>query len=92
MEKHKRIHRIKNRIIDMPREVYTKEPKIITVGFNELIIENYKSILKYEEEYIRLETEIGNLNINGTDLNLIQMKEDHIKITGKIISMDLERK
>ena len=92
MEKHRRIRRIKDKVIDIPREIYTNEPKIITIGFNELNIENYKSILKYEEDYIKLETEIGILNINGTNLCLVKMKEENLKITGKIISMDLERK
>ncbi len=92
MEKHRRIRRIKDKVIDIPREIYTNEPKIITIGFKELNIENYKSILKYEEDYIKLETEIGILNINGTNLCLVKMKEENLKITGKIISMDLERK
>ena len=77
-----------NRMLDMPKELYTKEPKIVIVGFKELIIENYKSILEYEENFVKLETHIGAINIEGIGLNLAQMKEDSLKITGKITAIE----
>ena len=84
------INRI-NRMLEMPKETYTNEPKIIITGFNELIIENYKGILEYEEYYIKLSTFIGCININGINLKLDKMTEDCLKITGKIESLDIER-
>ena len=84
------INRI-NRMLEMPKETYTNEPKIIITGFNELIIENYKGILQYEEYYIKLSTFIGSININGFNLKLDKMTEDSLKITGKIESLDIER-
>lgn len=80
-----------NRILEMPKETYTNEPKIVITGFNELIIENYKGILEYEEYYIKLSTYIGSININGLNLKLDKMNEDCLKITGKIESIDIER-
>lgn len=80
-----------NRMLEMPKETYTNEPKIIIAGFNELFIENYKGILEYEEYYIKLNTYIGNININGFSLKLDKMTEDSLKVTGKIESIDIER-
>ncbi len=80
-----------NRALEMPKEIYTNEPKLIIVGFNELVIENYKGILEYEDYYIKLNTFIGSININGFNLNLEKMTEDNLKITGKIESIDIER-
>ncbi len=80
-----------NRMLEIPKEVYTNEPKIIITGFNELIIENYKGILEYEEYYIKLSTYIGSININGLNLKLDKMTEDSLKINGKIESLDVER-
>ena len=37
----KGINRI-NRMLEIPKETYTNEPKITITGFNELIIENYR--------------------------------------------------
>ena len=78
-------------ILEMPKEVYTNLPKLTVVGFEEMIIENYKSILEYEEYFVRINTHIGILNINGFNLNLEKMTNDDIKITGTIESIDLEK-
>ncbi len=86
----KGVNRI-NRMLEIPKETYTNEPKLIITGFNELIIENYKGILEYEEYYIKLSTFIGSININGFNLRLDKMTEDSLKITGKIESLDIER-
>ena len=81
-----------NRMLEMPKETYTNEPKVVITGFNELTIENYKGILEYEEYFIQLSTFIGSININGFNLKLEKMTEDILKITGKIETVDIERK
>ena len=86
----KGINRI-NKMLEIPKETYTNEPKLIIMGFNEIVIENYKGILEYEEYYIKLSTHIGTININGFNLKLEKMTEDSLKITGKIESLDIER-
>ena len=78
-------------ILEMPNEVYTNLPKLTVVGFEEMIIENYKSILEYEEFFVRINTHMGILNINGFNLNLENLTNDDIKITGTIESVDLEK-
>ena len=78
-----------NNMLEMPKEIYSNQPKIIIQGFNELTIENYKSILEYEENYIKLETYIGIININGLELKLDKMTDDNLKIIGKITSIDI---
>ena len=86
----KKMNRINN-ILEIPKEVYSNEPKLIVTGFNEMIIENYKGILEYEDYYIKINTHIGSININGYNLKLEKMTEDNIKIIGKIESFDIER-
>ncbi len=78
-------------ILEMPKEIYTNEPKITIVGFNEMLIENYKGILEYEEYYVKVNTYIGIVNINGFNLKLEQMTGDDIKIIGDIDSMEIEK-
>ncbi len=77
-------------LLELPKEITTTQPKITIMGFEEMLIENYKGILEYENFYIRLATYIGIININGFNLKLNQMKEDTILVTGKIDSIDLE--
>ena len=80
-----------DKILELPKEVYSNIPKIIITGFEELIIENFKGILEYEEFFVRISTHIGVININGYNLNLQNMTTDDIKVTGKIESLDIER-
>ena len=80
-----------NEMLEIPKETYTSDPKLVIIGFNELVIENYKGILEYEEYYIKISTYIGSININGFNLKLDKMTEDNLKITGKIESIDVER-
>ena len=79
-----------DRLLEMPQEVYTDTPKITITGFNEMIIENFKGILEYEDYYIKINTHIGAVNINGFNLRLKEMTGDDIMVFGKIDSIDFE--
>lgn len=80
-----------DRLLELPQEVYSKTPKIIITGFDELIIENFKGILEYEEFIVRVNTYMGIVNINGYGMSLENMTNDDIKVKGKIESIDIER-
>ena len=80
-----------DKLLEIPQEVYTNTPKITITGFNEIILENYKGILEYEEFFASISTYIGVVNIKGYNINLEKMTNDDIKITGKIESVELER-
>lgn len=80
-----------DKFLEMPQEIYSNIPKITITGFEEMIIENFKGILEYEDFFIRINTNIGIININGYELKLENMTNDDIKVTGKIESFDLER-
>ena len=80
-----------NDILEIPKEIYTNIPNFIITGFEEMIIENYKGILEYEDYYVRVNTYIGIVNIHGFNLKLEKMTEDNIKIIGKIESIEIER-
>lgn len=81
-----------NEILDLPKEVGTEIPKITMLGFDEVIIENYKGILEYEEFFIRISTYIGNININGFELKLNQISDESVSITGRIENLDFEKR
>lgn len=92
MKKNKKSFSKIDRLLEMPQEVYTDTPKITITGFNEMIIENFKGILEYEDYYIRINTSLGIININGLELRLENMTNDDIKVNGKVESIDIERK
>ena len=80
-----------DKILEIPEEIYSNIPKLTIIGFNEIVLENYKGILEYEEYFASISTHIGIVNINGYNINLEKMTNDDIKITGKIESIELER-
>ena len=77
-------------ILEMPSEIISNVPKITITAFDELIVENFKGILEYENFFVRISTYIGNVNINGFNLKLTQMNEEDILVQGKIESVDFE--
>ena len=81
-----------NDILDIPEEVWGKAPKITITGFQEVLIENFKGILEYEDFFARINTHFGVVNISGFNLKLNQMTEEDILITGKIEGIDFESK
>lgn len=85
----KKIEKI-GEILEFPREVISNIPKITVTGFDELMIENFKSILEYEDFFVRIKTNIGNININGFNLKLNQINKDDICVSGIIENIDFE--
>ncbi len=77
-------------LLEIPKEISSQEAKITVVGFEQMLIENYKGILEYQEFYIRISTHIGIVNINGFHLKLEEMTSDDIMVKGKIESIDFE--
>ena len=87
----RRLNRI-NEMLEFPREIVSKVPKITITAFDEVLIENFKGIIEYEDFFARISTHIGNINIQGFNLKLSQMTEDDIFVTGKIDSIEFESK
>ena len=80
-----------DKILELPKEVCSNVPKMIITGFDEIIIENFKGILEYEDFFVQINTHIGIININGYNLLLENMTDDDNKVKGKIESVDIER-
>ncbi len=81
-KKTSKVNRI-NQFLEMPEELTSNKPKITILGFDELVIENYKNIIEYEELFIKVNTFIGTIDINGFNLNLMQMNKDDLMINRK---------
>lgn len=80
-----------NRMLEIPVEVTSTIPRLTNLGFKKLLIENYKNILEYQDFFIRINTSIGIININGYGLKMDEMTKDDIVIEGEIESVDFEK-
>ena len=75
MRKIKRKENKLDKLLDIPKEITTNIPKIIISGFEEVLVENYKGVLEYEENFVKIASYIGIININGISLKLNQVME-----------------
>ncbi len=79
------------KIFDIPEELISEVPKVTILGFNRMLIENYKCILEYQDFFIRIKMKTGLININGFNLLMNEMTKDDLIITGTIESVDFEK-
>ena len=73
-----------NKILEVPSEITSQIPKLTNLGFKKMMIENYKNILEYQDFFIRINTSIGIININGFGMKMEEMTKDDIIIEGDI--------
>lgn len=79
-----------NKALEVPDEVALKVPKLTILKFEQVLIENYKGILEYQDFFVRIQTYIGIININGFKLTLEEMTVDDLLVKGQIESIDFE--
>ena len=64
---------------------------IVTItGRREVLIENYKGILEYTEEYIKIQTKNAKLTVYGKRLNIEYYTNEDMKVVGFIKSIEFE--
>lgn len=86
-----KIKRIKSNLseqLEIPKDIVMDLPKITCIGNTEINIENYKTVIEYSTEKLRLKTNDGVLKIEGIDLKIQSITEEEILITGMISSVD----
>ncbi|HAN10152.1 MAG TPA: sporulation protein YqfC [Clostridiales bacterium] len=70
--------------VDIPKETFLNIPLATIVGNEEIVIENYKAVLDYKPDTIRINTKIGHVKISGKNMNIKYIRKDEIFITGII--------
>ena len=90
MKKKKSVRNRINKALEVPDEVALKVPKLTILKFEQVLIENYKGILEYQDFFVRIQTYIGIININGFKLSLEEMTTDDLIVKGQIESIDFE--
>lgn len=71
------------------KDVVLGLPVITVIGNREMYIENYRSIIYYDCECIKLKTRLGMICIQGVDLQIAYYDDEEIMIKGKIIHLEV---
>ncbi len=74
--------------LKISEEIILNVPLIHLIGKSEMEIENYKGIVLYSENKIKINTHIGIICINGSNLVLSRVLAEKITITGLIIDIN----
>ena len=70
--------------LDMSKEIMLDLPKIIMIGNRELTIENYKGVIEYTDAVIRVGTNSHILKISGKNLEIKNITQEMLYITGSV--------
>lgn len=71
-------------LTSLPQDVIRKCAIVTLMGKNQLYIENFRTILEYDDELIKVRTFDGVVFATGTNLKVQYYNSEEIKITGKI--------
>lgn len=77
--------------LEIPRDLAMKETVITVTGRHQVIVCNYRSVLRYEEGEIILLTFRGRLQIRGKKLQIPMYTSEEMYIEGVITEILLER-
>ncbi|HJC46990.1 MAG TPA: YabP/YqfC family sporulation protein [Candidatus Lachnoclostridium pullistercoris] len=76
--------------LKFPRDVVLGETLISIEGGHSLVIENYRSILFYGDDCLKLLTKNGRVSVEGKGLQIEYYDEESMKITGSIRRVELD--
>ena len=68
----------------LPKDVFEGAFIISMTGNKELIIENFKHIIKYQPDSLVLQCKKGKIHISGENLNIELYSEEELRIKGII--------
>ena len=74
-------------ILDMPLDMIKNYSRMTIIGNESILVENYKGIIEYEDNVIRLS---NNISIFGMKLFIEEITDDEILITGDIKNIKFE--
>lgn len=86
-EEKKKIRLKMQAAMEIPKELLKDYSRVTIIGGEDVWIENYKSILEYSEDMIRLS---NNISIYGQDLSVEEISSEDILIIGKIKTIEFE--
>ena len=86
---------IRERIAEMteiPKDFMMNMPRVTILGNREICVDNYKGLLMYSDELVKLLTTNKIISIKGENLLLTRILEDMIFVGGNILSVEFSTK
>jgi sporulation protein YqfC len=75
-------------MLELPKEIVLNIPKVTIVGNKDMMIENYKGVMEYEDGRIRVNTGTGVVKVTGARLLIREITSEDIIISGDIHALE----
>jgi len=77
-----------SRALDLPADIIAGLPRISIIGLSEILIENHKGILLYNDTDIHIGGGSAVIKLHGDKLCVSAMNATELSITGRLIGID----
>jgi sporulation protein YqfC len=76
--------------LDLPKELIMDIPRITMIGSRQLFLENYKGIVEYEDNKIRIKIHDGIIKLEGRDMLIKEITSEDIMVSGTIHKIEFQ--
>ena len=76
--------------LDLPKSLTMQLPRLLLTGHRELFIENYRGILEYGTDALRIATSGKTVRVCGSALTIKSIASEEITLEGNIDSVSFE--
>lgn len=76
--------------LDMPLDVIGNFPRTEIMGKRSVCIENFRGILDYNENSVKVNTTVGMIKIEGDDLYIESITDEGVYVKGTIVRVEFE--
>ncbi len=77
-----------SRALDVPLDVICDIPRIEIMGKSSVSVENFRGIIDFGENAVKLNTTAGILEIRGNELMIESITDEALRIYGEIIGVN----
>ncbi|MCL2081607.1 MAG: sporulation protein [Oscillospiraceae bacterium] len=77
-----------SRVLDLPADIMAGLPRISIIGLSEILIENHRGILLYNDTDIHVNGGAAVIKLHGDKLSVAAANPGEILITGRLIGID----
>ncbi len=77
--------------LELPTEVVSNSTKITSIENTDILIEGYKQIIDYYDDYIKIKAHNMDIVIDGKNLDIMEITDFELVIKGEIYSLNYKK-